>query len=660
MPRLRETKLVSALLLSTSAYLAACNPYDAAPAAALEGHLRAYVVDYADGTSRIGYALEDAEGVYTELEPAPELAVHVGTRVRIEGRSVPEGRHAREDDVRAGSRRVLVQSLVSIEPTPGRNVQAITDGAPRTIRVAAILLNFQGVTPQRATKASVEGYLSTVRAYYQELSYGIWNIEFQAFGPFEVARPTDCELDRIGNLARNAASNAGVSLTAFDHVAVTLPSNGDSGLDCACGVAWMGRAPALRDPGVQRTSYYTCVESNAFAHELGHAFGLHHASTGHCNGVAYRRGMHETCSVEEYGNRFNTMGNGLGHMNAFQKSAMKWLDRCNNVRVTRNAVYDLAPIQVASNGIQSLQIPTGDTHDGNPLFYYVEYRNPASGTFNAMDGNTQRERGAGVHIDVAQGFVEGDGDGRPVLLDLSTGTPGAFTDPRLTAGRSFVDPDNRVTVTVVETNATRARIEVSFPNGGLGTNTCSDGTLPPGSTVPSNTALTLFQHCNYDGWSVALEPGDYTSAQLSALGVPDNDASSLNLKAGYEAILYDGPDLTGTAVTLTASSGCLVSSGFNDRVSSIRIRAIATGGMDGGVPMDAGAMDAGAMDASTPGNVVDASMPGGGVDAGDEDDGRRFGSCVVSTHTRDTASQATHLVIALTVLGALYARRRRR
>lgn len=85
---------------------------------------------------------------------------------------------------------------------------------------------------------------------------------------------------------------------------------------------------------------------------------------------------------------------------------------------------------------------------------------------------------------------------------------------------------------------------------------------------------TLYQHCSYTGWQVTLAPGDYTTAQLVALGAINNDASSLRIPPGYEATLYDGDNFTGTSITVTADSSCFVASSFNDRLSSLRLRAV--------------------------------------------------------------------------------------
>jgi hypothetical protein len=188
------------------------------------------------------------------------------------------------------------------------------------------------------------------------------------------------------------------------------------------------------------------------------------------------------------------MGNGLGHMNAYQKAAMGWLDGCNNLLVTREATFEMHPIQWASDEVQSLQIPTGDHRDGDPLYYYVEYRNPELTSFN-----TSFENSAGVHVDVAKDVRNGNGDRRSLLLDLAA-TPSGHNAPALTGGRSFEDPDGRVSIEVVATTSTRATVKVSFPHGGTGENRCNGG----------STATTT------DGTDTAVGPDEGVRADVSS------------------------------------------------------------------------------------------------------------------------------------------------
>ncbi len=97
-----------------------------------------------------------------------------------------------------------------------------------------------------------------------------------------------------------------------------------------------------------------------------------------------------------------------------------------------------------------------------------------------------------------------------------------------------------------------------------------------GTTPPSPAVATVYQDCNYAGYAVGLNEGRYTRAQLQALGIKDNDLSSLRVNAGYQVQLFDGDNFAGTSVTRTSDTGCLVDQGFNDRTTSIVIAKAAS------------------------------------------------------------------------------------
>ena len=94
--------------------------------------------------------------------------------------------------------------------------------------------------------------------------------------------------------------------------------------------------------------------------------------------------------------------------------------------------------------------------------------------------------------------------------------------------------------------------------------------------VPANTnpvtRATVFQHCNYTGWSVGLDVGNYNLAALQSRGFVDNDASSIQVSSGYEVVLYQNDNFTGTSRVVTATDDCFVNEGFNDNVTSLIVR----------------------------------------------------------------------------------------
>jgi DNA-binding beta-propeller fold protein YncE len=97
---------------------------------------------------------------------------------------------------------------------------------------------------------------------------------------------------------------------------------------------------------------------------------------------------------------------------------------------------------------------------------------------------------------------------------------------------------------------------------------------------PVETVVQLFQHCNHGGWAASFGAvGTYSRAQIVSAGGLDNDASSIKVASGFKATLFDGDGQTGSSIVLTADSPCFVAQGFNDVLSSMRVEAIATGGV---------------------------------------------------------------------------------
>jgi hypothetical protein len=84
---------------------------------------------------------------------------------------------------------------------------------------------------------------------------------------------------------------------------------------------------------------------------------------------------------------------------------------------------------------------------------------------------------------------------------------------------------------------------------------------------------SVYKHCNYGGYAVALGVGNYTLSQLQALGVLNDDISSIKVNSGYQLQLFLDDNFTGTSITLTADNACLVTNSFNDLTSSLRVSA---------------------------------------------------------------------------------------
>ncbi len=93
----------------------------------------------------------------------------------------------------------------------------------------------------------------------------------------------------------------------------------------------------------------------------------------------------------------------------------------------------------------------------------------------------------------------------------------------------------------------------------------------PGGT--SNARAVVHEHCNYGGWSATLDAGSYNLAALQARGFVNDGASSIQVAQGYEAVLYEHDNFGGASIVVRGNDDCLNNENFNDRASSIVVRA---------------------------------------------------------------------------------------
>ena len=88
---------------------------------------------------------------------------------------------------------------------------------------------------------------------------------------------------------------------------------------------------------------------------------------------------------------------------------------------------------------------------------------------------------------------------------------------------------------------------------------------------------TLYKHCSYGGTALSLPVGDYTLAALQSRGFLNDDLSSLQVTSGYEVVLYENDNYTGSALAVRTATSCLTgnalgSSTWNDATTSVRVR----------------------------------------------------------------------------------------
>lgn len=175
------------------------------------------------------------------------------------------------------------------------------------------------------------------------------------------------------------------------------------------------------------------VNVGVATHELGHNFGLLHASS------LYRlpAGSKYTFGKREYGDSFDRMGGGW-EFNARFKHWLRWLDNDNMRFINGSGVHTIRESDLGDkSGTRGLQIKVGTTEERTDVF--VEYRilgvEPEAEVANVQWNNQMMAHGAMIRL--GRSYAP-----KTFLMDSTEETPGdeggdGVADSPLLPGRTF-------------------------------------------------------------------------------------------------------------------------------------------------------------------------------------------------------------------------------
>ena len=474
---------------------------------------------------------------------APRL-LRTGDRVNVRGRAV--GRRLWVTDIVAG----LDQEGTG-EPT---ETQAAAAAAQR--RALLLVLNMPGdpdyygaATVGSATgKMFLDGF--SVDALYVETSFGQFGFPGpgvgDVFGPLDIPYFAGCPypsaLYWIANAADAAAADAGIDLSAYDNRFYLIPPKSIS--DCP----WLavGEVGFYGGTGVYR-AWSTRNYTVAYAHELGHNLGWHHAAFDPDNdGVLVGRdGV--------YGDTSDIMGYCCSHrkFNSVHVDQIGWFDAspADIVTVLASGSYRITPLG-SGNGFdpQILKIDKPDTNE----VYYLSFRQP-----NGLDATISSTYTRGVNIHHAR----------------ETGRWSYFIDALLN-GESFVDAVNGVTVTQTGKNGDYVTVDVTFEDCVVADPTVS---LAPPDQVSAGSDPVTYQVwvtntdtalCDPAIFALSEDLGGLTGTlSPSQLDLAPGQTGSATLTADVAAALdgvytlwVDAGDVAGLRNAVSASATLLIDS----------------------------------------------------------------------------------------------------
>ena len=435
----RRGNFQRALISSVGLLLPACGQYAetgepiaeqqqaASDQEAFVGILRVTIID----------PLDEQTAPHTEAY----LELTDGTYLPIDGDGVIEGAAESGQLVRVFGRRdggrITVDRLEAADaPASSASEELLEVVTPNetvgTKKIAVLLVSVSGATnnfdPDDVRDAVFGASGRSSRTFWEEGSFGNLTItghlreDGDVFGPYTIAG--DCSYGNVVNASAQAAAQAGVDLSPYDHIVRYTPQGANG-----CAGGGQGDQPG-------RNSIIFGIGLNALwdyvGHEVGHNFGCGHASSyDNC------QGRFEDCQHNEYGDPTDIMGRRNGHYMSFYKDALGWLEAENKTTVSTSRRLRLFPIEAAADGLQSVLVPRDD---GSQL--HLEFRRPVG--FDAFLEN-------GLTNGVLLRYLPPDRRGLPHLINFGSGN--AATDAALRPGTTFTDGNRDISVVEVGTDS---------------------------------------------------------------------------------------------------------------------------------------------------------------------------------------------------------------
>jgi Gametolysin peptidase M11/NPCBM-associated, NEW3 domain of alpha-galactosidase len=524
----------------------------------LEGELEVSYEDSATSARLLHFLHTDNRRVPLSFQDGTAPDLMTGSRVRVRG------------DLKDGAV-TTTTSGVSV-------LAASTSRTMGTQSVLIILFNFSNDARQPWAASTISSVNDQVKNYYLENTFGQTTMSFTVVGWYTIAATNSgCDYTTWGSQAEAQATNAGVNISSYNRIVVVFPS--------ASGCGWTGAG----NVGGPRSWINGSYALRTIAHEQGHNFGNYHSKANKCDST--------TCTTVEYGDDRDIMGASgvVGHMNAFQKERLGWLNYGTSPivqNVTATGQYWIDAYETTLGNTKALKIWNAAANG----YYYVELRNKVGFDGSLTPGVTLHSGVSGISyqidLDAATSTFDSTLDVGQVFTDsamglsiqtLSVSTTGAAIGVTLTAPPCTtrlpavsLTASSALSYTAKVTNANDSTCPASpfsfaalVPAGWLATfGTPSVASLSPGATAsssmtlsaPAGTAGTFpFTVTGTDGGpagqtasvtgSVTLVTSLTVMASASASGSGSNRSASIfvTTKAGTQAA-------AGAAVTVVITS----------------------------------------------------------------------------------------------------------
>lgn len=262
-------------------------------------------------------------------------------------------------------------------PAPG-----VLGAANPPLNVLVCMMKWRATDPD-VNQAALVPVMNQVAAWYDEVSYGQVHMNVQYAGNVRSTSTTPTT-HSAETIAAVQTCDPTINFNTVDLI-IIFPGRIE-GVQTAWGSP---SAQSVATQEGQRSIKHVHVGPNSgsvitflpplIEHEIGHTFGVNHASSLDCGLISYATNFQNPnsgCAVREYGNYYSAMGyNGIestfaGHFSGWHKQLMGWIP-ANTVRT--DGVYTLQTLESSAPGNKFMRIP----FTAHPIC--IEYRKPSAG-----------------------------------------------------------------------------------------------------------------------------------------------------------------------------------------------------------------------------------------------------------------------------------------
>ena len=332
-----------------------------------------------------------------------------------------------------------------------------------TRRLTVVPLQWTGAAWKSSDRANVDAIVAELVPWWHSMSARQETLVVKVTETLDVSRDVaagSCDIQAMANAARDMLDAKGLDATTDNLMMTFTPDTKE------CGFAGLGEVG-----GTTTWTYAGNGYSGVWAHELGHNLGFPHANS--CNAGVTLTYM-VTCTDVEYGNNADVMGSST--LSSFFSPTFLvdagFLPAANmNVWAGATTTYTIQRADRTELGVTAVKIPATDAAAGDNTFW-LQYNPQRIGAVGPSA--TPTNGGIAITMEPSESFasnviaadgVVGLANSTAYICDLTPSTGDltvrdTTTDPRLAVGRSWTDPRDRFTVTLVSADGTAAVVRV--------------------------------------------------------------------------------------------------------------------------------------------------------------------------------------------------------